>query len=97
MNRNWDTPPDGDFVRYLEQLQAPSPGAVTRAGAQPVRAPAPPRASRPGAPAAPSGNRRPAPTTAPPAPVGPPDLAQVLREVVGLFRHRSTGGGDTRR
>ncbi len=30
MSTPFDTPPNGDFVRYLEKLTTPSPGAVVR-------------------------------------------------------------------
>lgn len=79
MNHNWDTPPDGDFVRYLERLTPPGPGAVMRGKAAKVVpvVPAPVHAApaRPGRPAAqPSGFS----SARPP---GPPDLSTIFRQL----------------
>ena len=82
MNRNWDTPPDGDFVRYLERLTSPAPGAVVRGA---------PRAVRPGmqpAPGAvtPQPRQQARPAQAPrAAPPGPPDLGTIFRQVFSVL------------
>jgi hypothetical protein len=80
MNNDWDTPPDGDFVRYLERLTPPTPGAVTRATLnQRMNRPTPAWA----APSGPAGARRVAVPQAAAARPGPPDLADVLRQLFG--------------
>lgn len=79
MNHNWDTPPDGDFVRYLERLTPPGPGVVMRGKAAPaVPVVAVPSHAAPARPTRPAGQQDGFPPARPP---GPPDLSTIFRQL----------------
>lgn len=68
----WDTPPDGDFARYVERLTAASAKTVARTPPEPST-----ERKRPAARNAPA---------SPGAQAAPPDLAQLLAPFVGVLQ-----------
>ena len=71
---DWDTPPDGDFVAYVERLTAQKP--LQKA----------PVMHAPGAAVAAVGRAAQAPNTGAQAQALPPDLLQVMRPLAGVLR-----------
>ena len=73
---DWDTPPDGDFVAYVERLTAQKPlqkAPVTQAPAAAAAVAAVGRAAQ-------------APSAGAQAQALPPDLLQVMRPLAGVLR-----------
>ena len=73
---DWDTPPDGDFVAYVERLTAQKPlqkAPVTHAPAAAAAVAAVGRAAQ-------------APSAGAQAQALPPDLLQVMRTLAGVLR-----------
>ena len=71
---DWDTPPDGDFVAYVERLTAQKP--LQKA----------PVMHAPGAAVAAVGRAAQAPSAGAQAQALPPDLLQVMRPLAGVLR-----------
>ena len=71
---DWDTPPDGDFVAYVERLTAQKP--LQKA----------PVSQAPAAAVAAVGRAAQAPNTGAQAQALPPDLLQVMRPLAGVLR-----------